>query len=227
MKALSVVREIIFYLLNVTRALTGLLFILLGLLGLVALGVLGIEMFKGTGSYGGGFAIFVIVMLVIILIIPIFVALVAYFIPVIFAVLRMTFSNPKAKFAFAIVNAALLLIGSGRMILSSVGGLFNGLTDIIQSNSSSNNLASGAAATLFASIVTFVAFLVGIIRLILSVALLALTLIVDIHMLKYGEGRSEEEYEIGELDEYYSTPEPEMPDFYFGYEETTESESFY
>lgn len=223
MKALSVIREILFYFFNVARALLSLLNIMLGIVGMVLLGVFAVVMFQGSSGSYTGLVIFFLVIMAIILIIPMFFAIVAYAFPVLFAVLRMIIQNPKAKFAMAIVNASLLIFSSARTVLACVSGLFSGLTELIQSNSSNYYSSVNNAATLSASAITMVLLLTGIIRFILAAVLLTLTLIVDIHMLKHGNDGPEEEYEIGELDEYYSNPEPEMPDFYFGYEETTES----
>ena len=209
MNALSVIREIIFYFLNGVRALLGGFYLLLGIVCIVALGVLGIGAFQGLGGSstpGVGFLIVFIVVILIIALIPMFFAIVAYLFPVLFAIIRLTVYNPTAKFVMALINVGLLLLSSVGSILSGMSGLFNTLADLVQSNSSSYYYSSSMTATetVFASIVMVVFMIASIIKLILCVVLLTLTLIVDIHMLKYGNIEpEEEEYEIGSLDNIY------------------------
>ena len=203
MKALSVIREIIFYFLNGVRALLGGFYLLLGILCIVALGVLGIGAFQGLGRSSGLLIVFIVVILIIALI-PMFFAIVAYLFPVLFAIIRLTVYNPTAKFVMALINVGLLLLSSAGSVLSGVSGLFNSLGELIQSNASSYYYSSSMTATetVFASIVMVVFMIASIIKLILCVVLLTLTLIVDIHMLKYGNIEPEE-YEIGSLDNIY------------------------
>ena len=208
MKALSVIREIIFYFLNGVRALLGGFYLLLGILCIVALGVVGVGLIKGTGAStaGVGLVIFIIVLLIACVLIPLFMALIGYLFPVLFAIIRLTVYNPTAKFVMALINVGLLLLSSVGSVLSGVSGLFNSLGELIQSNTSSYYYSSSmtAAETVFASIFMVVFMIASIIKLILCVALLTLTLIVDIHMLKYGNVEpEEEEYEIGSLDNIY------------------------